>query len=120
VKETSKKLRKFTKNIITLMTFIFQMIKKNLKLKLKINKMNTKTKKTVVMKAEPVQTETPAQTKKATVKKTVSSVKKVAAKKATQKPLKKAAKKVVTKKVVAKKPVTKTIAKKAVVKKKKK
>ena len=55
------------------MTFIFQMIKKNLKLKLKINKMNTKTKKTVVMKAEPVQTETPAQTKKATVKKVVAN-----------------------------------------------
>ena len=55
------------------MTFIFQTTKKNLKLKLKINKMNTKTKKPVVMKAEPIQTETPTQTKKATVKKVVSN-----------------------------------------------
>ena len=53
------------------MTFIFQTTKKNLKLKLKINKMNTKTKKPVVMKAEPIQTETPTVTKKATVKKVV-------------------------------------------------
>ena len=53
------------------MTFIFQTTKKNLKLKLKINKMNTKTKKTVVMKAEPVQTEKTTQTKKATVKNVV-------------------------------------------------
>ena len=35
--------------------------------------MNTKTKKPVVMKAEPIQTETPTQTKKATVKKVVSN-----------------------------------------------
>lgn len=40
------------------MTSMFQVTRKNLKLKLKKNKMNTKTKKSVVMKAEPVQAET--------------------------------------------------------------
>lgn len=37
---------------------MYQVIKKSLKPKLKKNKMNTKTKKSVVMKAEPVQAET--------------------------------------------------------------
>lgn len=57
------------------MTFISQTTRKNLKNKLKINKMNTKTKKPVVMKAEPIQTETPTVTvtKKTAVKKVVAN-----------------------------------------------
>jgi|LakMenE18May11ns_1017448.scaffolds.fasta_scaffold9857215_2 hypothetical protein len=46
---------------MTLINFTFQVIRKNLKLK--TNKMNTKTKKPV-MKAEPIQTEKKKSTKK--------------------------------------------------------